>query len=462
MRRSSGWECSARVATALAASIGAGLAGSAAVASPDGVVVTTGGDKHDSLVRLHVDYAVELDRSRVVREDVGNPALDPLRPVPVLQDLDASRTRHTVTPRLELAAAPWVWLSVALPVVVADDRELSLHDGVGRENSSTIRDGLLPMAGFDAQNPTAGFADGDDRVFRGQRRSGLDQVHVGIGGTLMNQRRDSTKPTWKLGVEGRLAIGKVARFDAMDPSSNVAVGRGVHELRVWTTMAKRVSFVETYFGLSWQAPLVVKDSSLFQDLGYGSTNVKPPQQAELRLGVEAALLDRPADDLRIGLDLGSRLGARFEGRDYSEMWEVLALAGDSRRTGAPLVLDSDPVTSGLQALSNPGISNVENHLEMGGNLALRAQVSKHFQLSLTGEVVWRTNHTITFADAGIDLPTCGAGQTTGCEDNTNDLIDAGTEEENPAFVSRVDLVGHRYRSAGGLGLLLGVQATGSF
>jgi hypothetical protein len=470
MRRSSGWECSARhrapaagLVTGFAAALGALVApAGVALASPDGVVTTTGGDKHDSVVRVTVDYDVEVDRSRVMREEVGDPALDPLQPVPVHQDLDSSRTRHTVTPRLELGVAPGVWLSAALPVVIAESRELSLHDGVTRESSSTLRGGLLPPTGFDAQNPTSGFADGDDRVFRGRSRRGLDQVYVGIGAALMNQRRDSAKPTWKLGAEGRLSIGKVARFDAMDPSTNDAVGRGVHELRLWTTVAKRISFVETYFGIAWQAPLIVKDASLFQDLGYGSTNVKPPQLGELRLGLEAALVDRPADDLRVGVDLGARLTARFEGRDYSELWEVLALAGDARIDGAPLVLDADPVSAGVQSLSNPGVSNVENHLEMGANLAIRAQLSRSFTVALTGEVVRRTDHTITFADADIDLPTCGAGQTTGCEDATNDLSDAGTEEENPAFVAEVDLVGHRYRSTGGLGFVLGVQATGSF
>lgn len=461
MRRS-GWVRAARAAAALLPAVVPGVLAGSASANPDASVVTIGGDKHDAVIRATVEYGVELDSSRVVREVVGDPELDPLSGVPVHQDLDASRTRHTVTPRLELAFGPGLWVSAALPIVLADDRDLKLHDGVSRDDSSTLRDGLLPTGGFDAQNGGAAFGAGDDSVFRSHRRSGLDQVHAGLGAALMNRRRDATKPTWKVGAEGRFAVGKVARFDAMDPSSNDAVGRGVHELRLWTTVAKRVSFVETYFGVAWQVPIVIKDASLFRDLGYGSTNIKPSQQGELRLGIEAAVVDRPDDDLRVGIDLGSRLTARFEGRDYSEMWEVFALAGDARAADAPLVLDSDPVNAGLQARSHPGITNVENHLELGGNLAVRAQLGKNFQLALTGELVWKTDHTITFADAGLDLPTCSAGQTSGCETANNDLIDDGTEEENPAFVSRVDLVGHRYRSVDGLGVILGVQASGSF
>lgn len=456
MRRSSGWVCAARVAVTSA------LLASPAVASPEGVVVTTGGDRHDVVARVLADYGVEIERSKLKRERVGNPDADPLGGVPVRQDLDSYRTRHTITPRLELGVGPNVWLWAGLPVVLADDRELSLHDGVSRDSSSTLQDGILPGTGYDAKENGAGFAATDDRVFRGQRRSGLDQVIGGLGVALMNQRRDGTKPTWKLGVEGRFAVGKVARLDSTDPGGNTAVGRGVHELRLWTTVAKRVSFVETYVGMAWQTPIVTKDASLFRDLGYGSINVDPPQQAELKGGLEAVVYDQPKKDMRVGIDLGAKLVANFEGRDYSEMWEALAIGGDSQRMNAPLLLDSDPVAMGVQALSHPGISNIENHLEMGGNLAVRAQLGKNFQLALLAEVIWKTDHTITFADAGTDLPTCSSGQTSGCEIINNDLIDAGTEEENPAFVADVDLVGHRYRSVDGLGLVLGVQATGSF
>ena len=35
----------------------------------------------------------------------------------------------------------------------------------------------------------------------------------------MNQRRDDTKPTWVLGVELRMAVGKIARFDRLRHAS---------------------------------------------------------------------------------------------------------------------------------------------------------------------------------------------------------------------------------------------------
>jgi hypothetical protein len=278
----------------------------------------------------------------------------------------------------------------------------------------------------------------------------------------MNQRRDVSKPTWKLGAELALAVGEIARFDAMAPANNEAVGRGTHEIHLWTTVAKRSGFLESRFGLGWRAPVATKSGSAFRDLGYGSTNVLPQQQAEVTFALGATVLERTAQRRRVDIELGSRVRAHFEGRGYSELWEVLALAGDARVAGAPLVLDSDPVTTGNQPLSHPGISNIENYLDLGGKLAVRAQLGGGLQLAAMTELVWRTDHLLTFADAGVDLPTCAAGQTTGCEVANNDLIDAGTEEENPAFASRVDLVGHRYRSVDGFGVVLGLQLTGAF
>ena len=60
-------------------------------------------------------------------------------------------------------------------------------------------------------------------------------------------------------------------------------------------------------------------------------------------------------------------------------------------------------------------------------------------------MIWKTNHVISFADAGVDLPTCPTGAPR-CETNDNNLIDAGTVEVNPLHASKIDLVGHRYHA----------------
>jgi hypothetical protein len=142
------------------------------------------------------------------------------------------------------------------------------------------------------------------------------------------------------------------------------------------------------------------------------------------------------------------------------MWQVFALAGDSRGTG-PLILDADPTTPGLQALSHPGISNLENYLETAGRVAVRARLGAHVSFAALGELVWKTDHVITFADAGVDLPTCPTG-TPRCENDTNDLVNPGTQEVNPLHVNKIDLVGHRYHADNNRGYVLGAEAQVTF
>src|SRR5690606_35288058 len=191
-------------------------------------------------------------------------------------------------------------------------------------------------------------------------------------------------------------------------------------------------------------PLVVTSDSLFHDPGFGSTNTKPSQQGGIAFGLELYALDNKADQNRISIDLGTRANAHFEGREYTEMWEVFALAGDSRGD-QPLVLDADPTRPDLQALSHPGISNVENYLDLTGRLAVRAQIGPHVRFAVVGDLIWQTDHVISFADAGVD------------GDDDNDLVNPGTDEVNPLHARTIDLVGHRYRSIDGFSIVIGVQ-----
>ncbi len=402
-----------------------------------------------------VDYEYEQDSSTIRREHVGAGA-DANGPVPTQRDLAFKQFTHTITPHFSLGTHD-TFFTVALPIVITQARELRLDQGVDRASSSTLMDGILPMGGFDARDPST--PPPGDLVFRGVNRHGLDQLHLGVGVAPMNQAEDETKPTWKLGAEVRLAIGKVMRFDALDPSSETGVSSGVHELRLWTSFDRRLGWAEPWMELFWQVPLTSTSSSLFQNPGYGATNWQKGQIAGVQFGMEVYALDNKADHNRISLDLGGKAIAHFEGRDYSEMWEVFAYGGDAR-LGGPLVLDSDPTTPGVQAMSHPGISNIENYLETDARVALRAEIGPRVHFALSFDAVWKTNHAITFADAGVDLPTCSATVTSHCEPGNNNVVDAGTAEVNPLHANPIDLVGHRYLSEDNFGFVLGVDRPG--
>ncbi|HUS32477.1 MAG TPA: hypothetical protein VMZ53_28445 [Kofleriaceae bacterium] len=388
-----------------------------------------------------VDYAYELDSSSLIRERLG-PGSDPNAAVPTVHDLKFHQFKHTITPSVHVGIFRDTFFYAALPIVITQVRELELDDGVDRAGSPTVTDGLLPMQGFDARDPTTPAA--GNLMFRGPSRKGLDQVHLGLGIAPMNQAHDPTKPIWKLGAEIRLAVGKIMKFDPMAPNANTGVSQGVQELKVWTSFARKLGWAEPWVDLWWMVPLAAKSDALFQDPGFGASNIQKSQQAGLGFGLELYALDQGRDQTRISLDFGTRATVHFEGREYTEMWEAFAYAGDSRGTG-PLILDSDPTRADVQPLSYPGISNVENYLETHGLFAVRAQLGPHVRFSVSGDLTWKTDHLITFADAGKDSP-----------DDDNDLVNPGTDEVNPLHVPGLDLVGHRYRSYEGFDVAFGV------
>jgi hypothetical protein len=384
------------------------LTGGVASANPASVVPSPGLTPAQALL----DYTYELDTATIARENVGDPAADPNGGIPIGRELEFTQFRHVLTPRVEVGLVTDTWLSAALPITINQARELTLADGITRDRLTTLRDGLLPMDGFDASDP--GTPPGGDMLFKGVSRSGLDQLHLGASVAPMNQRRDDTKPTWKMGVELRLSVGGIMAFSANNPKGNNAVGRGVHELRLWTTVDRQFSWVEGWFGLYYQVPLTTRKGSLFtEDLGFGIQNARPPQEGGVHFGLETFLMDD--------------------------------------------VLDEDPTDPGPNALSHPGISNSENYLKTGATFGVRAILGPHVRFGATVDINWKTDHVITFADAGVDLDTCSAGEVGNCETEDNDVVDPGTREVNPLHAPLVDQVGHRYISQNAFSLVVGVN-----
>jgi len=431
--------------------------GGVAHANPASLVASAA-DQDDPIdLHLRLDYEYSVEHASIWRERVGA-AAGPLDPIPKIRDLAFKQNRHQLTPRADLGVLPNTSLYAALPIIISQQRDLTLGEGVTRIGSTTLADGLLPMGGFDAKDPGTPLP--GDGVFRSPSRSGLDQIHVGGAIALMNQDNDDTKPTWKIGGELRAPIGRVMRFDRADPSAETGVGRGVYEARAWMSFARRYRRTEAWLELYWQTPIAEKDTSLLrlpEAERFGATNIATGQRAGVAFGLEAYAYDDAANHNRISLDLGARADAHFEGRDYSELWEVFAYAGDASDAGGPLVLDADPTATGVQARSHTGVTNIENYLELAGRAALRAQLGSYVRFAAMLDLVWKTDHAITFADAGVDLPTCGAGVTGDCENENNGVVNPGTREINPLHVPRIDLVGHRYHSEDNFGFVVGVQ-----
>ena len=267
---------SAPVSRTLAVALGLVAIATRAHGDPAGDVTTTAPAGAGAAVRFEADYEYDIDSAAIAREHVG-PGVDPLGPLPTSRELEFHQSRHLVTPRAELGVYRDLWVSLAAPIVLAQSSELDLAGGVDRTMASTFLDGILPASGFDARNPTVPPGAGSNLVFHSVTRSGVPELHGGIGYAPMNQARDDTKPTWKLGVDLHLAVGRVMRFDAVDPGRETGVSTGVHELRLWTSIDRRLRYFEGWFEASYQLPIAIRSTSLYQDPGFGATNVNPGQ-----------------------------------------------------------------------------------------------------------------------------------------------------------------------------------------
>lgn len=463
-----------RIALAIAAVICS--TGSSASANPF-IEVASAADPGDPFdLNVTVDYEFYVHQAAVRREFAGFPGADPDGPLPLVKDLLYSSTRHEIVPKLEIGVFTDIAVYAALPIVVHESRRLELDQDesncvfpggggtptcIDRTNSTTIQDGLLPDTGFDAKDPGGGFTDPNDPlIFRGVDRSGLDQIHLGLVWAPMNQRRDDTKPTWKIGGEIRLAIGNEMTLDRANPGSESGVGSGVHEVKLYTSLARRIKWAIPYFEVWWRAPIGETKESQFRDPPqglFGAERVSPQQHAGTRFGFEAVAWQGENDQQRVGIDASAIFTAHFEGRAYSEMWEVFAFAGDATEQG-PLVLEADPTMNG-PLFSHPGVSNVENYLVASGRFGIQASLGPKVQFGTHFTYNWNQSHLITFADAGKDLDTCSGGQTAGCEIDNNDVVNPGTIEVNPLHAPDIDTAGRRYRVDESRTYQLSVEAT---
>jgi hypothetical protein len=102
------------------------------------------------------------------------------------------------------------------------------------------------------------------------------------------------------------------------------------------------------------------------------------------------------------------------------------------------------------------VSNLENYLDTSARLTVRARFGARLSLAAFAQIAFRTDHVISFAEAGVDLPTCPTGAPR-CETDDNGVVTPGTAEVNPLYAKRIDLVGHRYRAEDSRGYVAGLE-----
>jgi hypothetical protein len=423
---------------------------------------------------LGVDYAFQAKRAAIKRELSGATGTGaPVDTIPIVRDLLFSEDKHLITPHVAIGLFRDVQLRVALPIVLSLNRSYEFDQSaspcvlpgsgstptcVDRTNSSTLIDGLLPdgsngKLGYDANDPATNFDLNSKTVFRSVGRSGLDTLNVGLSWAPMNQARDDTLPTWILTAEFHISIGKLMKFSRLDPQSQTGVAAGAHEFRGEMSVSKRTSWAEPFVVFWWQAPFAVRgdnpndpESSAFWNVGFGQRETLPQQQAGTMFGLNATLFENPKEQQRISLELMGTIMAHFAGQGYSEIWEILAYAGDIKNDpNAPLGVNLDPTRPDNALVSHPGTTTIENYMTFAGRIGVNGQVGPHAKLSVAFELGRDQTHAITYDDAGAVFPMCGPTHAPpNCEATTDNVVTPGTREVNPLHKSLIDVAGRRF------------------
>ncbi len=456
------------------------LAALPAGAAEDTELASSGDDDDPFDFNIRVGYVRSLRRAAVKRELIGEVQNRPLLSTLTVKDLRYTQVRHTLPLRAEIGIWQDLQLHVEAPLVISDQRELLFAHNEGKSctfsgqenvelgelptcvdgrNSTVVRDGLIDV---DPADQTYWGTEGEERLVGGSdigasepgvtlpKRSGLDQLNVGLTYALLSQARDDTKPTWTLGFEWRIAVGEAMDYDPKRPDDNTSVGRGIHDLVVQTAFAKTLTYVEPFMKIWWAYP-IAKDDSLFKDHKGGQDKVGPQQHAGVDFGLEIFALNRPESKQRIGFEIGGGITASFEGRGYSEMWEVFRRnpeldgpcgvdgdddgALDSRgETWASCDLTPGQGGDDDGLIQHPGVTDIENYATLGGRLAVRTQVGEFVKFRIGLALAHDLEHYISFTDAGQDR---------GDEDVLVTPNDA--REIHPLHRPLIDQIGRRFR-----------------
>ncbi len=269
-------------------------------------------------------------------------------------DLLYTERKHTLSVRADIGLFQDLQLSAELPVVLQDVRSYDLDPTAGWNNcnpsnfgciansSSTYLDGIYPID----PNSQVGSTIFSPPFRGGGGLDALDTINLSLTGAPVSQRRDPTKPTWVIGLEGQISIGTIMQYDNTrlrlpansplvtqsdtDTGGNAqrgwnGVSEGLHRVIVRTAISHRFRYIDPYFGLWYMIPIArTGDGSPWVDYGFAQRRAAPQQQAGLKFGFEATPLENKDKGHRLVLDFRGAINVHFLGRGYSEAWELFA------------------------------------------------------------------------------------------------------------------------------------------
>jgi hypothetical protein len=454
----------------------AAWAGAAAVRPAAGAEITDVASSFDEDnpfdLRVRVGYYHDEKSASIKREGEGPGQTD----IVLFKDLLYAHTRDWMSLRIDVGIFQDLEVYGELPFIIRDQGEYRFDQSQGSgcvyppamnptcvnaTNSTTLNDGIVPMGGYDATNGGANFSSGSDLVFRGVKRGGsgldlFDTINLGILWGPLSQKRDDTKPTWVVGLEGQISFGNVMKFDRAMPDANHGVSEGVHRLIARTAISHRFKWVEPFIGFWYMLP-IARDDSLFTDYGPTQKNGAPQQSAGTVFGVEGVPWERADKQYKVAIDVRGRIEGKFDGRGYSEAWEMLASSPalscttDPGSAGDPMSPNYNPacdpsknsmnMNTKYQGQPYTGLTTIENYGILGADASIVVQAGKYVRFNIGFQYTRDQSHFLTIDDVGKAFD---PNQGNGCDTPIAGRVSRACEY-NPAFRPVINEVGRRYK-----------------
>jgi hypothetical protein len=356
---------------------------------------------------------------------------------------------------LDLGAAIGLYkdlaLSLHVPIILADHRELSDLDGSTRNPERLL-------------DPT-----GDPLFavpFRSPNRSGIDWVAAALDYAIWNQQRDATKPTWVVGGETRIGVGERLHAcnqaavnpcpDPVNPSGpgrDPGISRGMNTFLVRTIVQRRFGYVEPYVGFLGQAEVPQSNSD------YGRTNgakgvllSTPPVVGTITMGVEVHPYENTERGQRFSLDFKVRGSYHSPGRDYSELFDALGSSqARTLRSGNPAGYRAGPdgTSSVADATASTvyftGITDQQAFGSFGGFAGVTWRTGEYVRFHAGTGLTYVQSHLITSADAcnpEVRSDLGGSGPCRAGGSSTTGATVSGIP--NPSHRPSIDVPGRRF------------------
>ena len=345
------------------------------------------------------------------------------------KEMVSVRQTHLLYIDTSIAYRRYFLASLRIPVVLHDLAELKMdtEGGVTSANSSVDPDNFPSLF---------------ELPFKGSTRSGVKDPTLTLRVAPLSFSRDQTRPTWVLDLA--LTTGLVPVRQA----ANDSVGEGTWRLDFGTAVSVRPEWwVEPWFRMD--TFMRFQDAgSLFQNIADTQTLTSPGHAIAASVGATFIPLEDVVGRSTLTIDVGGMIHYRFEGREYTDLFEALGTSECDPSNAQPCDLTtydlgSNSFLDGSERRKTDGVTDVEQYATASTWLDMRYKIMEWVSIRAGFSLAYEFPHFITFADAGEDK---NGDQVVQLED-PNDPV-GQPNEYSPVYATALDAVGNRFRTGG--------------